>query len=376
MIGTGTVLLTSRSLWVSDYNKEIAAGTGTSVVAIATPPVPVEPQVFHPYQLSDEEQMPVTRVFRALAEEQDTIKRELKITTWIDEQSPEEIPGLLQDLSACFPEELSGELKERLIRRWAEASPADAASWAEHMSELPTRYKLMEGVAIVWANQDPAAASRWAQRITDAPAYNVVMSSVAYEAARSQPLLALELAVQLPIGSNQDELVSHTTRQWALLDPAAAAGWAQSLPKTEFRLRILSELAVQQGETDPVAAIGFALEFITAGSELDDAVVGIVQRWAQADPAQTAKWVGEFPAGALRDASVGNLVRLWTKREWDAPAKWINTLPVGELKDHAIETFASEAAITEPLMALAWMETIADPIRRSRCFESLLTLNN
>lgn len=112
----------------------------------------------------------------------------------VAESSPDE-----QDQAAGkvnIPQSTVGEL----AGRYARASPAAAAQWAE---TLPAAYQNAArcGVALVWADLDPVAAS--------------------------------EFIARLPMSPGRHEAVEVLAKRIEAFDPETAAKWRESLPKVE-----------------------------------------------------------------------------------------------------------------------------------------------
>jgi hypothetical protein len=100
------------------------------------------------------------------------------------------------------------------------------------------------------------------------------------------------------------------------------------------------------------------LKDLPVGREQQDAVVGIVERWTQIDPAGAAEWVGKFSVGTLRDTAVENLVSLWTDKDPSAVQQWLKGLPRGSFRDTAIGTYVSKVAVTSPNEAARLTQTL------------------
>jgi hypothetical protein len=76
---------------------------------------------------------------------------------------------------------------------------------------------------------------------------------------------------------------------------------------------MLAGAATTWGDRDPVAAATVVIQELPSGRAQDDALVGIAQRWAEQDPENSARWVGQFPAGELRDAASDSVVAIWSQ---------------------------------------------------------------
>jgi hypothetical protein len=197
------------------------------------------------------------------------------------------------------------------LRQWAETDPRAAAASVNRLPSGETRREAINAVAIIWANHDPAAASEWARQLADQEDCETGLASVAYEAARNDPVAALTLALELSAGAARDDLVTHAVAQWAASEAAAAADWAGKISDSALREQTMSIVATVWSESDPVAAAEYAVAMLPSGRVLDDAVIGIAQRWVQVEPEAAAAWVDEFPDGTLRMTALEILGQLW-----------------------------------------------------------------
>jgi hypothetical protein len=232
----------------------------------------------------------------------------LKIKKGVPESQIAETLQFLKKLPAT--EEVRALVVE-LLRQWAESDIQSAAKWAE---SLPTglRAEALNGVAIKFAEQYPLEAMTWVCQIQAGEERNLAVRSVGYEVASTDPIAGLTLVVtELPDTPDRNELIKHLVLQWAAVAPADSALWANEVPDTALRERLLSNIATVWGDTDPFSAAQLAVQALTPGRAQDDAVVGIVQRWAQVDPRAASEWVLLFPEGPLAETAAENIISLW-----------------------------------------------------------------
>jgi hypothetical protein len=191
--------------------------------------------------------------------------------------------------------------------------------------------------------------------------------------ARTQPAEALNLASELPPGARRDELLAHGARQWAAQTPQEAIVWAEQLPDEVVRGRLFASIASVWADSDPLAAATFAATSIKPGRPQEDAVVSVIQQWAQQAPEAAAAWIQEFPTGALRETALEELVKLWAGTDSTRAGEWINQL-AGPDRDLAISTYATKIAPQFPDAALVWAGSIQDDVRREREITKLVEL--
>ena len=164
----------------------------------------------------------------------------------------------------------------------------------------------LETAALAWGDSDPAAAADWARSLADEAERTLTLTDIADEAVRGNPILALELAGSLPEAA-RGEIIPRATMEWAARDPAAAADWARQITGEALRAKVLAGIATVWSDQDPMSGATLAANELPTGRLQADAVVSIVQRWAQRAPADAANWVLQFPDGELRDAAMENL---------------------------------------------------------------------
>jgi hypothetical protein len=65
-------------------------------------------------------------------------------------------------------------------------------------------------------------------------------------------------------------------------------------------------------------------------------LVGVVQRWAQQEPAGAAAWVVTFEEGELRASALHEVVKLWADRNLTEAGEWLKSLGPGSVRSLAI----------------------------------------
>lgn len=282
-----------------------------------------------------------------------------------------EVADALAFLQSRPDSEWSRSLHLLLVRRWAEGNPSSAADWVLHSLPGPMRTEAISGIGIVWANQNLSDATAWVRQLPAGKERDAGIISVAYEAAREKPMDAIVLAIELPDDPAREALVRHSATQWATADPRAATDWAQQIEMGGLRTVVISSIATALGNSDPVAAAELALGSLPMGKSQDDAVVGIIQRWAQNEPANTAAWVEQFPAGSLRDIALSNLVTQWADKDSGQAADWLNGARLGESQDVVFGAFANKLAPAFPATAARWAAAIFDDEIREKEIENV-----
>src|SRR5436190_3787310 len=303
--GAGLILITATtvvSLSRSPHFKIEAASTQLA------PPTPSSTKESFVAGI-DSWEVRLVEILSGIPSESDPSQREEWLQNSLNGIAAADLPAAVLSLQKESPTAPELDLQARLIRQWAATDPGATAAWVSRMPEGEIRQKAIIDVTIAWANVDLSAASQWALALTAEERIGAV-AATATEAIRTSPREALALARELSPSEARTELITHAAGEWAIQSPQDAADWGLQIEDRELRQHVLGSIATSWGETDPAAAAGFALETLAPNRTLDDALVAIVQRWAQKDPAEATKWVSTFPQGPLREAALENVQSL------------------------------------------------------------------
>lgn len=171
----------------------------------------------------------------------------------------------------------------------------------------------------------------------DAATREKILESVAWDAIDVDPALSREaFAALTPDSESSRRLVGHFAMRLADDDPERAIEWAAALEQEEERSDAFGRIAVVISATDPSRAATLVSEEMTAGPPRDRAVVQIVQRWAQAAPADAAAWIAAFPQGAARSAGIKAVAAAWMQSDAPALAAWVEARDEGPVRTEAV----------------------------------------
>ncbi len=275
-----------------------------------------------------------------------------------------EIPNVLEALQNSARRSLDAQLRMLLVARWVRADAALAADWVEQKWKDSLRDRALKTVSVTWAEIDSVSALEWARHLHDADDRSGVLTSLAYEIARNDPASASALVAELSHGERRDELAVHLAGLWAATSPSKALEWAASLSGEELRGQVITAITAAWSDSDPVSAATLAVQSLPAGKVQEDAVVSVVQRWAQQDPLKASAWVTAFPEGTLRDTAIQELVKLWADQDSEKAGKWLSALEAGRSRDIAAGAYASVIVSSFPRMAADWTIHIGDDALR------------
>lgn len=241
---------------------------------------------------------------------------------------------------AAVEGETARQLREGLVRRWAQLDPKAAAHWAAGLRSPLLISEAVPQIAVAWAQTDFSSTWSWANSLPDAEARQSAQLCAAYEESRFEPEQALQAASNLPQTVGRDNLLAFAASQWAAFDPNAALAWAKQAPDLNLRETLYANILTAFAAQDPSTAAGMVATGLRPGEAQDRAAVAIVQRWAQSSPSDAAGWISRFPESTLRQDSIQALLSIWAAQDAAAAAKWVSTLPGGPLRDSARLAYA------------------------------------
>jgi len=305
----------------------------------------------------------LTSLFAALDTETDPDEKPKSLERLAESLPESELPAILDALAETDSHDAS-ELRQILVRRWAESNLSAAAEWASRLPAGPADADAVVQVALAWADHDLSSALGWVTALAEGEGKQAALASVAYEAARTDPVAALNAAHTLPPSTERDLLLAFAASQWAASDPSAAILWVANLPDAVLREKMLAAVAIGSAEADGLTAVQLATQGLHASEEQERAAVAILQRWVQISPPAAASWLNQFPDVPLRQLAVRALVGVWATQDSRAAAAWLESLSEGSLRQSGLtayaQTIASHPQAADQLPATSQVGTLGD----------------
>jgi len=285
-----------KSVGPQQGNRSVSEGDNTQKARLHTPARLLVEMPNHSDQASSPNNPSIDSLFNEADPE--------KIGVLISALSEAELARYLEKLTL---QDLAGNTGRLLFRRWAELNPAAAANWVAALSDDGLRPQLIDLVAVAWSEKDLPHALAWVKLLPEGDTKNRTLADLGYEMARGNPLEALQLASQLPAGDYADALLLHALAQYATVDSGQSQQLALALPPGALREQALSLVATVLAKQDGLGAARFAVDNIAPGPELDRAVIGVVQLWAQDNFTGASDWVQTFPNSVMRQQAEQSL---------------------------------------------------------------------
>lgn len=255
-------------------------------------------------------------------------------------------------------DELSREAARRQFDEWATANPRAAAAWAQKLDNSELCRSFLTITALRWAVTDVETAIDWARSLPEGELRNEIMAAIGSESIRSDPEQALRLVSEIPSCKERDDLVCRALAELAFTDRNRALEWALQIKDQPLLQRVTEQIAVSSADQDTAGAAKIVLEQMAPGSGQDRALVSIVQRMVQTDPAGASAWVSQFPNDSLGGDAIDNLVNLWAVQDPAAPGKWLLTLPQGALRNAGVLAYSRILRRTDAKLGERWARSV------------------
>jgi len=310
---------------------------------------------------------------------------------------------------------LKAVMRDHPSRRWIRLSDlARSVPAAESVAAIGTgnavlpaglrdnfRFQVLER----WAETDPMAVLEYGQGLHDRNERNQALRPAVIEWARRDANAALEWVQKLPPGSERRDLMFGAIHGLAEVDPAGAMSRIDTLPsqqRIEARRAVLMSIA----EVDPLRAAQMATEM---GSKsrggrggANNLLAGVIQTWAQRDPAAAVEWCRKLPmgsstqrmlvetsqtvawqdpqtalelarmlpAGKPRENAFGNALTALTQRDPEGARALLAGLPEGAERNNATLAVA-QGMTSDPTAAAEMLKGIRNPGERSWAFHNV-----
>lgn len=186
------------------------------------------------------------------------------------------------------------------------ADPREAVRLASEWEPGTLHDELVREVVRAWLARDVSGALAWISSLGGQPDKGVAGTAAIDCLSQNDPASAIELALALGIGTG-DGRIEHLAQLWAEENPAEAEAWIEGKAAGPDRDRLLARMALVHAQRNPAEAANLVLTQIRAGDVRDEALLGVVRRWAATDPAGATRWVAQLPPGPFADRAVGEL---------------------------------------------------------------------
>ena len=171
-------------------------------------------------------------------------------------------------------------------------------------NKLETHFELMARLR-KWAATDWAGALDFVSKMPPGDERDDVLQAVCYGLAQKDPARALDLAQSLQQPSS---VMENIVQQWSGSDLPSALTWVNNQPDSDERNEMIQRVVLVLAPSDPADTAGLIFEQMPAGSAQDEAIMTLLNQWANKDLKAAALWVeNNLSNSPLRDRALAEL---------------------------------------------------------------------
>ncbi len=311
--------------------------------------------------------------FRAALEERDTVDRAYRLSIFLQEFGPDDVPAALEILEAR-PIGVSQEEVRLLMLAWSRFDAPGAFSWA---SDWPTPWRetLMSEAMYAWGFRDGRAAFRALEGVEDSELRARMRPAIVEGWLRSDDREGAGDFIAVMSEPRRRGRLTFVLAAETMRDGVEAViRWAEAVPEdaaNDFKQGAFYHASSVVARKDPRrAAEWFELHRTQPYSE--GSVTGIALQWARFhDPPGLFDWLRSLPAEGEREGERGDAIaegfRIWLERVPGEAEAWLRSaLPDPEL-DPAVAELVVYLSRSSPGSAVEWAGRIQDEkLRRGR----------
>ena len=198
---------------------------------------------------------------------------------------------------------------ETLLPAWAARAPREALDYADSLPDGPLRESILHRIIQTWGEKDSTAALDWISKRVNAGERHSFAMAVCQQIARTDPVSAIAAAERTGVVRDNPDFIPYLVEVWADKDAPSALSWVRAQPEGEIRNEYMSKVVFKMAQGAKYdSAVKLALDEIPAGVQQDDALITIVNQWAQKDLESATVWVETFSiANPLRGRAFAEL---------------------------------------------------------------------
>ena len=311
--------------------------------------------------------------FRAALADRDTLNRSYRLSVFLQDFGPDDVPAVIEILEARSIG-VSQEEVRLLMLAWSRFDAPGAFAWA---SDFPTPWRklLMSQAMYAWGFRDGRAALRTLEGVEDPELLARLRPAMVEGWLRSDDREGVgEYIASIPEPRRRGRLIFVLAAETMRDGVEAVIRWAEAVPEdapNDFKQGAFYHASSVVARKDPRrAAEWFELHRTQPYSE--GSAAGIALKWVRFhDPPGLFDWLRSLPADGVRDGERGTAIadgfRIWLQNVPAEAETWLRAaLPDPEL-DPAIAELVLHLYKSSPGSAVEWALRIqGEKLRRGR----------
>jgi hypothetical protein len=308
--------------------------------------------------------------FRKALDETDPIMRSLRLSAFLRELGPEDLPEVLETLDAKAVVGVSEEELKLLMLAWTRFDAPGAFDWASRQQRAGWPTLAPTAAMFAWGLRDPAAARVALDELEEGEFKRRLEESLVSGWIRSDDKRGVsDYLMSLPT-SDRRQLWTNWLMKELLEDGVEAViAWADAIPEEapgRFKQVAFRTAANAVASADAQRAASWydanrERDYVSASGALRV----IARRWgAYHDPQALLEWLLGLPPSRQRETAMKSGIAAWLNRAPVEAQTWLRAAPRTPALDPALEHVAQTQIATSPSEAAEWVVRIQDDERR------------
>lgn len=302
----------------------------------------------------------------------------------------------LEHLAAGSPaSDRENQIEEVLAALIAE-DPRLAVDFALALERGPTQRSVLARAAESLSQANLPEAIRWLRTLSDPALVEQALVGMAQTLVALSPPDLAKYVDQLPAGEQRTILERTLSGRLATMDLSSAVANLTGTPVDSETWQSFSQIAERWIEADPTATLRFIMEkaagqdradllhqmgtlaakhnpesALRLAGQLSDSAdrvsfaAGLAVELAQRDPASAASLIGILPATYLRTEWAAHVVTRWASVDPSAAARWVEQVAAGPERDNAVRQIATRWATIDAGDATQWLSRFPESESRT-----------
>lgn len=188
-----------------------------------------------------------------------------------------------------------------------------AANDAKEQAEVE-KWRLLRELR-AWAAKDAEGALAAAMKLPEGDERNEALEAVCFGLAETDPADAVKTAKSLHLDNQPGAVLENLVQQWATSDTSSALDWANSQPAGASRDGLTTRIAYVMSQSYPAGAANLVLNQITPGSAQDEAIMTVLNQWANQNLVAATTWAKGLSTGPLQERAINELVEIQNRQQ-------------------------------------------------------------
>jgi hypothetical protein len=278
------------------------------------------------------------------------------ISTAVIQLASTDLDAAIAYFDAAANPQLRTMLASGILQSMARSEPRKALEWARQNENGESENLMMQAIVTVAAN-DPTVALEAAAVYEPAAERDRLVAMVITSTVRADPELAVAALEQLPRGQQRNRTVQQVLSEWSRFDARAAMNWALD-NRAEYGERMLQDLAAMYIQQYPREAMQRLPSLDASTAQAWSLQIAGVLADTESVSAATA-FIDQYKGTASYPAMQSVLIPRIAQQDPALAKTMADQMPPGHERDGVIASLVGQKAASDPMGALAWVESIA-----------------